>query len=187
MSKNSPKVEAGSILIAQPFMGDNYFKKSVVVICEYRPDGAVGFILNKTVEMNICDLVSDFPEFDATVNFGGPVATDTIHYIHNVGDLLDGSTEIVKGVYWGGDFEKLKFLVRSELIKPANIRFFVGYSGWDEGQLEEELNTKSWVGDHMYANYAFKEKQEKLWNTVLNNKGEIYTVIAQMNDVPSLN
>jgi len=137
--------------------------------------------------MNICSLVANFPEFDAMVNFGGPVDTDTIHYIHNVGDLLDGSTEIARGVYWGGDFEKLKFLVTAELIQPHNIKFFVGYSGWSEGQLAEELKTGSWVVDEMDANYAFKEEENKLWTTVLNNKGEVYTVIAQMDEFHSLN
>ena len=168
-------------------MGDSYFKKSVIGLCEHRKDGSVGFILNKTVNMNISDLIADFPEFDSKVNFGGPVATDTIYYLHNVGDLLDGSTEIVRGVFWGGDFEKLKFLIRSELIKPENIRFYVGYSGWDEGQLQAELDEGTWVTDKLFANYVFKEPQQKLWNIVLNNKGKVYTVIAQMDEIPSLN
>lgn len=186
-NNKAQKISAGNILIAEPFMTDGYFKRSVILVCEHRVDGSVGFILNKTVNMNIGDLISDFPEFEATVNFGGPVSTDTIHYIHNVGDILDGSTEIVKGVYWGGDFEKLKFLIKSELILPKNIRFFVGYSGWSAGQLEEELQHGSWVIDQMYANYAFKEKQQKLWQKVLINKGETYTVIAQMKDFHYLN
>jgi len=169
MHKTNPKVEAGTVLIAQPFMPDSYFRRGVVVICEHRLDGSIGFILNKTVEMNIC------------------VATDTIHYIHNVGAILDGSTEIARGVYWGGDFDKLKFLVKSELVKPHNIRFFVGYSGWSEGQLDEELASGSWLVDSMDANYAFKHNKGDLWQTVLNNKGEIYTVIAQMDEFQALN
>jgi len=187
MHKTNPKVEAGTVLIAQPFMPDSYFRRGVVVICEHRLDGSIGFILNKTVEMNICDLIADFPEFESEVGFGGPVATDTIHYIHNVGAILDGSTEIARGVYWGGDFDKLKFLVKSELVKPHNIRFFVGYSGWSEGQLDEELASGSWLVDSMDANYAFKHNKGDLWQTVLNNKGEIYTVIAQMDEFQALN
>lgn len=181
------KIKPGNILIAEPFMRDGYFKRSVVMICENRSDGAVGFILNKTVDMNIGDLIADFPEFESRVNFGGPVATDTIHYVHNVGDLLEGSTEITRGVYWGGDFEQLKFLIRTEVIKTSNVRFFVGYSGWSEGQLEEELEYGSWVVGDMHANYAFKAKQNQLWKTALDNKGERYTVIARMDELPSLN
>src|SRR5690606_33036284 len=117
-------------------MLDNNFKRSAVLVCDYvKAEGTVGFILNKPLDMRVDDLVADFPEFDAEVFFGGPVQTDTIHYLHNVGELLDESTKIVDGVYWGGDFDKLKFLISQGLIEPKNIRFFVGYSGWSEGQL----------------------------------------------------
>lgn len=180
-------VKAGTILIAEPFMLDSPFKRSVVLICEHRDDGTVGFILNKTIDMKIDDLIGDFPEFDAPVYYGGPVATDTIHYIHNVGELLDHSNEVTRGVYWGGDFEKLKFLVSSKLIKPENVKFFVGYSGWSGGQLDGELEEGTWITDHMYANYAFKNDKNKLWSTVLNNKGDTYTVIAQIPESPSVN
>lgn len=180
-------IKAGSLLIAEPFMYDGHFRRSVVVMCEHREDGSVGFILNKSVDMNITDLIADFPEFESTVNYGGPVATDTIHYIHNVGNILDDSIPISTGVYWGGDFEKLKFLVKSELVKPHNIRFYIGYSGWSEGQLAEELENGSWMVDNIDANYIFKTKQSDLWKNVLNNKGEIYTVIAQMTEFQSLN
>jgi len=180
-------VKAGTILIAEPFMLESPFRRSVVLICEHRNDGTVGFILNKVIDMKIEDLIKDFPEFDAPVFYGGPVATDTIHYIHNVGDLLDNSNEVTRGVYWGGDFEKLKFLVSSKLIKPENIKFFIGYSGWTGGQLDEELAEGTWITDHMYANYAFKDDKSELWSTVLHNKGDIYTVIAQMPESPSFN
>jgi len=101
--------------------------------------------------------------------------------------LLESSNEVTRGVYWGGDFEKLKFLVNSKLIKPENIKFFIGYSGWSGGQLESELEEGTWITEHMYANYAFKDNKEELWSTVLNNKGDTYTVIAQMPESPSFN
>lgn len=180
-------IKAGSILIAEPFMMDSPFRRSVIAVCEHRSDGTVGFILNKTIDMNIESLVADFPEFEATVYYGGPVATDTIHYIHNLGNLLDNSNEVSRGVYWGGDFDKLKFLVSSGLVKPDNIKFFVGYSGWSGGQLQEELDEGTWIVDDLYANYAFKDEESSLWSTVLNNKGDKYTVIAQMPESHSNN
>lgn len=181
------KIKEGTILLAEPFMLDPNFKRGVVLICEHRPDGDVGFILNKPIEMKIDELVGYFPEFDAEVYYGGPVATDTVHFLHNAGDLVEESIEIARGVYWGGDFEKLQFLVEQELIKPSNVKFFVGYSGWSEGQLEEELKMGSWIIDRMHHNYAFKNTTEDLWKRVLNNKDDIYTVIAQMPDDPVYN
>lgn len=180
-------IEAGSILLAQPFMLDPNFKRGVVLITEHRKDGDVGFVLNKPIDMKINELIGYFPEFDAEVFYGGPVATDTVHFLHNMGDLVEDSIEVARGIYWGGNFEKLGFLVESELIKPENVKFFVGYSGWTEGQLNDELEAGSWILDTVHHNYAFKNSKEDLWKRVLNNKDNIYTVIAQMPDGPVYN
>jgi len=170
----------GKVLIAQPFMLDPNFKRGVILLCEHEKDGTIGFILNKTLDMDVSELIADFPKFDAKVFYGGPVQKDTIHYIHNVGELLDDSNEVCPGVYWGGDFEKLKFLINAEMIKPENIRFFVGYSGWSESQLENEIEIGSWMLSEMDANYLFKNKSKTLWKKVLQVKGDTYSVIAQM-------
>ncbi|MEM9526452.1 MAG: YqgE/AlgH family protein [Bacteroidota bacterium] len=183
---NKP-LTAGTILLAEPFMMDTNFKRSAVLLVDHGEDGSIGFILNREVDMRVDELVDDFPEFDAPVYFGGPVGTDTIHYLHNKGDLLEGSDEISRGVYWGGDYEKLKFLLRQELITPRDIRFFVGYSGWSEHQLKEELDHGSWVTAPMYANYLFKSKASKLWSQVMDNKGNAFSVIADMAEEPSFN
>lgn len=181
------KLKSGNVLIAEPFMLDPHFKRAVVLLCEHEKEGSLGFILNKSLDMKVDELIADFPEFDATVYYGGPVQTDTIHYIHNVGDLLDDSLKVASGVYWGGDFDKLKVLIDSEMIQPPNIRFFVGYSGWTKGQLKEEIKYGSWMMDKMHANYLFKNKNADLWKAVLNNKGNAYSVIAQMPEQGSLN
>ena len=186
MNKNT-KIDSGKILIAEPFMLDPNFKKSVILLCEHNENGSLGFILNKTVNIKLNELIDDFPEFDTKVFFGGPVAPDTLHYIHNVGELLEDSLKVERGVYWGGDFDKLKFLIENEMIQPKNIKFFIGYSGWTEGQLEDELETGSWVVSEMDANYAFKSKAYQLWTQTLQNKGDKFSVIAQITGDNSLN
>lgn len=181
------EIKIGKILLAEPFMLDPNFKRSAVLLCEHSGEGSVGFIMNKPLEMRVDELIEGFPEFDSEVFFGGPVQTDTIHYIHNLGDLLEDSMKIVDGVYWGGDFEKLKFLITSGLVQPGNIRFFVGYSGWSEGQLIDEMVYGSWVVADMDANYLFKSPPSDLWRQVMYNKGDAYTVIAQMPDAVNWN
>jgi len=172
----------GKVLTAEPYMYDSTFKRAVVTICDYKPnDGAIGFILNKPIKMQITELVADFPEFEAHVSYGGPVATDTIHFVHNVGELIDNSIKVMPGLYWGGDFNKLKFLIRSEMVSPENVRFFVGYSGWEPDQLNGELDAESWIISEMDPNYAFNNRKNKnLWRDVLTLKGDLYSVIAQM-------
>lgn len=182
------EIKAGQLLLAEPFMLDPNFKRSVVLLCEHEHErGSLGFILNKPLNMEITELIADFPEFTSEVFFGGPVATDTIHYLHTAGDLLEDSVEIYKGVYWGGSFEKLKFLIESKLVKNTDIRFYVGYSGWSELQLSEELALGSWVIADMDSNYMFRNSDQELWKLVMSNKGNSYEVIAQMNESHRLN
>ena len=180
-------LKSGQVLIAEPFMADPYFKRSVVLLCEHHNEGTVGFILNKNIDMKINDLMSDFPEFEADVFYGGPVQTDTLHYVHNLGDLLEESVPIANGVWWGGDFDKLKFLITQNLVSPSDIRFFVGYSGWSSGQLKEEMEYGSWVPGEMDANYIFKFKPNRLWRQIMYDKGNVYEVISSMPDHISWN
>lgn len=181
------EVTKGKVLLAEPFMLDSNFKRAAILLCDHSEEGSFGFIMNRPLNIRVDELIEDFPEFNAEVFLGGPVQQDTIHYIHNVGDLLDDSVKVIDGVYWGGDFNKLKFLITSQLIEPHNIRFFVGYSGWSEGQLVDEMVYGSWVVADMDANYLFKSKPSYLWQQVMYNKGDAFTVIAHMPDVVSWN
>lgn len=176
-------LQRGKILLAEPFMLDPNFKRAAVLLCEHsQEEGSVGFILNKPLQTKIDDLIDEFPEFDAEIFFGGPVQMDTVHYLHKVGDLLEDSVEVFSGVYWGGDFEKLKFLISSKLITPSQIRFFVGYTGWSEGQLADEMKYGSWLLANMDANYVFQLEPEILWQSIMANKGDTFSVIAQVPD-----
>jgi putative transcriptional regulator len=186
MTTNS-MIKSGQLLVAEPFMLDPYFRRAVVLLCEHHEEGSVGFILNKKTELKITDLINTFPDFDAEVFYGGPVQTDTLHYVHNVGDLLEESIQLADGVWWGGDFESLKFLISSKLIEPDNIRFFVGYAGWSGGQLEEEMEIGSWITAYMHANYLFKSKPSKLWSQVMYNKGNRFEIIADIPEYVSWN
>lgn len=181
------QVASGRLLVAEPFMSDPYFSRSVVLLCEHGQEGSVGFILNKELDIRVNDLLSDFPVFDAPVWYGGPVQTDTIHYVHNIGELLEDSMPVAPGIHWGGSFEKLKFLIDNHLVMPANIRFFVGYAGWTDGQLEDEMKIGSWILGESDANYLFRERPGNLWKQVLEHQGGTCSVIAQMPDDNYLN
>ncbi len=188
MEPQNTHINIGDLLIAQPFMTDVNFKRAALLLCDHNDtEGTLGFVLNKTIDMNITDLIGDFPAFDGPVYYGGPVGTDTIHYIHDQGDILEESIPIQSGLYWGGDFDKLKFLISNDLIKSKNIRFFIGYSGWSAGQLKEELQHGSWIKTQLDLNYIFQTDPGKLWKEVLDNKGNTYSVIAQMPDRVILN
>jgi putative transcriptional regulator len=174
-------IRSGQVLIAEPFMLDPYFRRTVVLLCEHHAEGTVGFILNKKTDLSIHDLIEDFPEFDGgQIYYGGPVSTDMLHFVHRKGDLLDDSIQVCRGVWWGGDFDQLKTFISNGLIEPNDVRFFVGYSGWSGGQLNEEMEIGSWVVGDMDANYAFKTPHEKLWKNVMYNKGNTYEVLSEI-------
>lgn len=181
------EVLRGSVLLAEPFMMDPNFRRAAVVLCEHDAEGTVGFIMNKPLDIQIEDLIVNFPDFDTDLYYGGPVATDTIHYIHNVGDLLEESIKVCRGIYWGGDFDKLKFLIDSKLIQPDNIRFYVGYSGWSSGQLDQELESGSWLVANMHSNFLFKDEASTLWEGILTRMPDPYSVIAQIPDIANWN
>ncbi|MEE9374479.1 MAG: YqgE/AlgH family protein [Saprospiraceae bacterium] len=186
--KSQHTVGKGSLLIAEPFMSDQHFGRSVILLCSHEDKvGTVGFVLNKELDLTVNDLMSDFPEFEAPVYSGGPVAAETIHYIHDKGGILDDSEEVGNGIYWGGDFDKLKFLIKSELIMPHNIRFFLGYAGWSENQLKDELTYGSWLVSPMHSNFVLYTKPQELWQKVMIQKGNSYEVIGQMPDSYYLN
>ena len=88
---NNIAPQKGRILIAEPFLSGNYFNRSVVLLVAHSTKGAVGFILNKRVEFPIDEIFPDFPEFDAKVYLGGPVSTDSVYFIHKLGEQIPGS------------------------------------------------------------------------------------------------
>jgi putative transcriptional regulator len=173
-------VTKGSILLADPFSLDPGFKRTAVILCDHGAEGSVGFILNRPLDIQVDTLLQDFPEIESNAFYGGPVGNDNLHYIHNVGYLLEDSMEISQGLFWGGDFTKLKVLIREGLIKDENIRFFVGYSGWSSGQLADELDYGSWIIAPLDINYVFNTQPEQLWNQIMSNKGENFSIISEI-------
>lgn len=134
--RNTKVAEGGRVLVSEPFLADTYFRRSVVYLTEHNEKGSMGFVLNKALDIKISDVIDDFPEGDFPVSVGGPVSTNTVHYLHTLGDEIPESVHVKDGVFWGGDFEVLKHRIRQGEAKPKDVRFFLGYSGWSENQLQ---------------------------------------------------
>ena len=143
--KNKIPPRKGRILISDPFLGDDYFERSVVYLCEHNQEGSFGFVLNNLVEINLNDLNDQFPAITTKISTGGPVETESMFFIHTLGDKLNESLEISHGIFVGGDFEQLYLKIEEKHIQENEIRFFLGYSGWSKGQLESEIKENAWV------------------------------------------
>jgi putative transcriptional regulator len=178
--KSKHKIEEGTFLVAEPFMWDEHFRRAVILISEVDEDGTTGFILNKNTGLELRELLPDFPAFSAEIYLGGPMETDTLQFLHTVGDLIPETHQIMPGVWHGGNFQQLQVLIKQELIEPHQIRFFVGYTGWEPQQLADEIADKTWVVEDGDPNFVFTNRPHSLWRDVLRNKSEVLGVIGRM-------
>jgi len=168
----------GQLLIAGPsILNDNSFNRTIILLTEYTPKSAVGFILNRPLEYTINDLL---PEINCNFNVyeGGPVEQDNLYFAHNVPELIPNSLKVSDNIYWGGNFKSLKRLLKKGEIKNKNIRFFLGYTGWTTPQLLEEIKENTWfVSENDFEN-IFSTDNTSLWRNKLLQKGGKYKVWA---------
>lgn len=178
----------GYLLIAEPsIIGDLSFNRSVILLADHNEDGSVGFIINKPLKYTIKDLI---PEIDAKFKIynGGPVEQDNLYFIHNIPELIPNSIEISNGIYWGGDFESTKRLINSGQIKKDNIRFFLGYTGWDEQQLEKEMEASTWIiARNNYENKIISKSAADFWKEQIMEIGGEYLIWSNAPENPYLN
>ena len=184
----SEKLQKGQLLIAEPsIIGDLSFNRSVILLADHNDEGSVGFILNKPLKYTIKDLL---PEIDARFKIynGGPVEQDNLYFIHNVPHLIPNSIEISNGIFWGGDFELTKNLINQGLIKKKNIRFFLGYTGWDSDQLETEMQSSSWIlTKNVYENKILGKASVHFWKEKIIELGGEYLIWSNAPENPILN
>lgn len=178
----------GHLLVAEPtVINDNSFNRSVVLIADHNQNGSVGFILNKPLEHTLGKLI---PEVDSDINvfYGGPVEQDNLYFIHKIPDLIPNSIEIAHGIYWGGDFNMVLKLIKQKLLHKSEIRFFLGYSGWETNQLDQELEINSWVVvRNRYENKLIEKSHDNFWKEKMIELGGDYLIWANAPENPSLN
>jgi putative transcriptional regulator len=177
----------GRVLISEPFLSDSYFKRSIVFLTEHNEEGTVGFVLNKPVNIPVNEILDDFPDLETEISIGGPVGTNTVHYIHTLGNIIPKSVRVYKEIFWGGDFEVLKGLIKSGKIRKNQVRFFVGYSGWRPKQLENEIKENSWVITEMDPSIIMENRSENIWKETLKKLGRKYKLWTNFPENPGMN
>ncbi|WP_340065999.1 YqgE/AlgH family protein [Ascidiimonas aurantiaca] len=182
------KPQKGHLLIAEPsIIGDVSFNRSVVLLAEHNHEGSIGFILNKPLSFQLNELVPEISKPMKVYN-GGPVEQDNLYFIHRVPELITNSIEISNGVYWGGDFEKIIDQVNNGTIKSTDIRFFLGYSGWEQLQLDKELQSSSWVVlENIYKSNIVKKRANHFWKEKMIELGGDYMLWSNAPENPNLN
>jgi len=178
----------GCFLVSEPFLPDPNFERTVILLCEHNEEGSVGFVLNKPSILRFDEAIEDVQGFNTPLYIGGPVQQDTLHFIHRSEYLLEGSIRIAENIYWGGNYEQLITMINSGEINKDNFKFFLGYSGWAPGQLEDELKQKSWIiYDKATEESVFDINPKLLWKEILKNMGGKFKVFANYPVDPRMN
>lgn len=177
----------GILLIAEPFLKDPNFMRTVVFLCDHQAEGSFGFVLNRRHSLTLNQLMNDMDDLQLPVFYGGPVATDTLHFLHQYPEAIPGSTEVGKDIWWGGDFGTAIQLLQTGKIDRTRIRFYLGYSGWGDGQLAEELKDKSWLTVAGTRNVVFQKDEDLIWKESLRLLGGEYEQLVNYPIDPQLN
>jgi len=177
----------GILLIADPFLQDPNFLRTVVFLCEHKEEGSFGFVLNRQYENTLDELIPELEGHKLPVYYGGPVQVDTIHFLHQFPDDIPGGQEVLKGVYWGGDFDAVVNLLKTKDINTDKIRFYIGYSGWSGGQLTEEMNEKTWLTTKATRKLVFHSDYREIWKESLKHLGGDYEIMVNFPIDPQLN
>jgi putative transcriptional regulator len=187
IDKNNIKPKQGRILISDPFLTDNYFRRSVVLLTEHNEKGTVGFVLNNPVSVRVNDILAQFPNINSKISIGGPVSTNTVHYLHTLGEMIPNSVHVLDEIYWGGDFEVLKQLIQDGIADVSKVRFFIGYSGWEPDQLRREISEDSWIVSKMSPAAIMTSVERATWNNALKNLGGKYKLWLNFPENPGMN
>ena len=179
----------GDVLIAEPFsIEDLTFNRSIILLAHLDHEGAVGFIVNKPLDFNLDDLIPEINQQFKIFN-GGPVEQENLFFIHDVPHLIKGGEEIKNGIYWGGSFDKIIDLINTKQITQENIKFFLGYSGWEHDQLMEEIRLKNWILDNtMETKYILETfKDGQFWQDKMKSLGGDYLLWSNAPENPNYN
>lgn len=173
------------MLIAEPFMKDPNFQRSVVLLCDHQYSGTFGITINKQMEEVVGDYIEELSFCKLPIHDGGPVSRDHIHFLHQYPDRIPGGLEIADGVFWGGDFAVMVNFLKTGGAKK--IRFYLGYAGWGEDQLEQEMKDKSWLVVPATRTLVLNTSTDQIWKESVKSLGEEYLPIINYPLDPSYN
>ena len=179
----------GDLLIAAPFLSDYQFSRSVILMVEHNEEGSMGIILNKNFS-NLMTLNEVVPELASLPPIplykGGPVGRDTLFYLHTLSYLKD-ALPLGNGLYLNGDFNQMQKYLLSGAPTQGLVRFFMGYAGWQKGQLKQEIEANTWVVSHDSRVDLLHMYLRDLWQETLCEMGGKYAVWSRYPKYPIMN
>ena len=172
----------GSLLIANPVLPDPNFSRTVILLCNHNDQGSFGLVINRSTQLKAPDLFLDIDilrSYNAKIYMGGPVSQSMVFYLYRSSrDVID-LDEICSGVYLGSNLETLESLYLDIENPEENIRFYLGYSGWSDGQLDGEMEQNSWLVQDANEQFVFFDSENLIWPKAVNSLGEKYQYLTK--------
>lgn len=189
MTEKTPS-DCGDLIIAQPLMKERWFARTVILMLD-RDDkgGRLGLMLNQQLPISLGELMPDWPEaLKLPVFAGGPVEKDRLFLLHTVGKEFGDCLEVLPGLYVGGDYDLVKEYIDTHGDLEGKLRFMVGYSGWSQGQLEEEIAGRTWAIAHpVTGRDLLTGSGEDMWRREVERLGEDYRAWLSVPRDPKMN
>lgn len=185
MAIEHPPVKPGTILLSEPFMHDPLFGRAAILICHHSKDGSFGLILNKP-SANPFEDEMDHPLSQSQFFGGGPVEINNMFFVHTL-SYLSESVLIKDGIHWQGVYSELLEAIEENAFRSDNGRLMIGYTGWSEGQLEEELEKEEWMVYNGPIDFVLSMEPNLLWKALLQNMGPYYKMVSNFPLDPNLN
>ncbi|MCS7297902.1 MAG: YqgE/AlgH family protein [Bacteroidia bacterium] len=177
----------GVLLIAEPFMPDPNFARTVVLLVEHNMHGSFGVILNRPAPVQVREVTEFFGDIEHGLYLGGPVETKVLHVLHALPPLESHSQKVMDNLYWTADMRAIRGVLAARHIPDTMLRFYAGYAGWAPGQLDREIAFNSWILAPARREYVFATDVGNLWKRVLTDMGGKYAFIATFPPDPRLN
>ena len=174
--KNTARPKPGSLLLSDPFLQEDYFTRSVVLICEHDANGSFGLVLNNLLDIDLSQFDPTFPISTKLVSIGGPVNEQNIFYLHSYGKNVENSLWIANDLYFGGDFDQL--IEAFNTNDSGILLYFLGYSGWSPGQLNDELKSNSWLVIDNISPSEIYEQHADFWKYCMNKQGQQFAAMS---------
>lgn len=169
---------AGKILVSTPSIGDPRFEKTVIFICAHDEHGAMGLTLNKPLtDLNLCDLLEQLKlnvapekEIRVPVYMGGPLEPEKGFLLHSSVYNHADSTLVGHDFGISATLDSLEDFSGQDVI-PNDIIFALGYAGWSNQQLEQEIRDGAWLLVDATPDLVFQTERDDLWRASMAHMG----------------
>ena len=192
-------LQKGTILAASQELQEDYFARSVILITHHSADdGSMGLVLNRPmgeqVQIESSDELLRFAESaqtDTGVSHlffeGGPVDRSYLFYLHRLSHIIANGNPVIEDLHWGGDLDAVRAEPEVVAAEDPLLRFYLGYAGWEQGQLEREIATGAWILAPGDVGLVLSSSTESMWRDVLYSLGGKYRAMAELPVDPSVN